>query len=132
VERQQLMRVAFRELVRQLRRDREQRFLIQIRAAERQHQVRCARAERRQHHAGLSAKLSVDRRGDAGIRLVPHQDEIDAGAPKLVDQHEHFASRQSEDAFDASVGDDLCGGCGGRQHASYARLKPSRSMRVSR
>ena len=114
VQRQQLVRVAGREIVRDLRRDRQQRLEVQIGVRHRQHQVRRARTQCRQHDARLAAQLAVDRRGDPRVRLVAHQDEVDAGAAELVHQHEHLAARQSEDALDAGIGQNSCGGgCGG-------------------
>ena len=55
VQRQPLVRVAGREIVRDLRRDRQQRLEVQIGVRHRQHQVRRARTERRQHDARLAA-----------------------------------------------------------------------------
>ena len=116
VKRQQLVGVAGGKPVRDLRRDREQRLLIQIRAAQRQHQVRRSRPQRRQHHARLAAQLAVHRRRDAGVRFVAHQHEVDAGASKLVDQDEHFAARKSEHAFDPGIGKNFGGRSCGRRH----------------
>ena len=87
------MGVAGWKVVRDLRRNREQRLLIQKGAAEREHQVGGARTQSGQHDAGLSAQLSVHRRRDAGIGLVPHQDEIDSDAAEFIHQDENFASR---------------------------------------
>ena len=53
MERQQLMRVDGRKLVRDLRGDRQQRLLVQIRIRDRQKEVGRARAERGDHDAGL-------------------------------------------------------------------------------
>jgi hypothetical protein len=107
VEREQLMGVARRKLVRDLRRDRQQRLLIQVGARQRQHQVGGAGPEGRQHHAGLAAELAVDGRRDAGVGFVPHQHEIDAGAAQLVDQHQDFPAGQPEHTRDARVGQSL-------------------------
>jgi hypothetical protein len=48
---------------------------------------------------------------------VPHQNEIDAGAPQLVDKDEDFAAGQSKDALDAGIGDGSCGYSGSGRHA---------------
>ena len=93
--------MTLREVVRDLCGDREQRFLIQIRAAERQHQVGGTRTESGQHDAWLPAQFAMYRCRDSGVGLVPHQDEVHAGAAQFVHQHEHFASGQAEDALDA-------------------------------
>jgi len=111
------MRVTRRELLGNLRRDGEERLLIQIGAAEGQHQVRRARPQRAQHHPRLAAKLPVDGGGDASVGLVTHEDEFDAGAAQLVDEHEHLAAWQAEHAIDAGAGKKARedgGGCGHR------------------
>ena len=120
VQRQQLVRMRGRIVIRQLRANREQRLLVEVRVAQRQHQVCRSRPERREHDTRLSAQLAVDRRRDAGVRLVAHQDEVDPGAPQFVDQHEDFAAWQPEDAIDAGIGQKPGGRRGrGRHRAVY-------------
>ncbi len=97
------MGVAGREFVRELRRDGQQRLLVEIRARDRQHQVGGARPQRGQHHAGLAAELAVDGRRDAGIGLVTHQHEVDAHLAAFVDQDQHFSAGQAEHPIDARI-----------------------------
>ena len=92
VQRQQLMRMRRGKVVGDLRGDRQQRLLIEIGARDRQQQVGGAGTERGDDDAGLAIELAVDRGGDAGVGLVPHQHEIDARLAQLVDQDEHFAA----------------------------------------
>ena len=117
------MRVTCGKVVGDLSGDREQWLLVQVGAAQRQHQVGGTRAQRGQHDAGLSAQFAMHRGRDAGIGLVPHQDEIHSRAPQLVHQHEHFASRQSEDALDAGIGQESGGCCCGRDAQCESRSR---------
>ena len=69
-----------------------QRFLIEIRAGDRQKQICRAGPERCQDNPGLAIELAVDRGGDAGIGFVPHQHEIHARLAQLVDEDQHFTA----------------------------------------
>jgi hypothetical protein len=103
VQRQQLVRVAFGQVVRQLRGDGEQRFLIEVGIGHRQQQVGSAGAERGNHHARLALQLAVNGGGNAGVGFVAHQHEVDAGLAQLVDQDEHFSARKTEGLANAPV-----------------------------
>jgi hypothetical protein len=83
-----------------------------VRVRHREQQVRRTRPERRHNDARVAPELPVHRRREPGVRFVTHQHEIDAGTPELVQQHEHFTARQSEDALDAGIGQNPRGGCG--------------------
>ena len=117
VEREQLMRVTRGELGRDLRRDGNQRLLIEIGIGNRQHQIRGARPERREHDARLPPELAVDRGRDAGVRLVPHQHEVHARLAQFVDQNQHFTAGKTEDALDPRLGDQSGHSGRRRRHA---------------
>ena len=114
VQGQQLVRVAGWKFVGDLRRDGEERFLIEVRARHRQEQVGGAGAERGDYHARLPSQFAVDRGGNSRVGLVPHQHEVDADFPQLVDQDEHFTTRQAERPVNPSI-------CQGPRHRRRRR-----------
>ena len=93
-----------RKIIRQLRGDRQQRLLIQVGVGHRQQQVCSARPQRRDHDAWLTIEFSVNGGCKPCIRFVPHQHEVDARLPQLVDQDEHLAAGQAEGFLDARAG----------------------------
>ena len=80
------------KLVGDLRRDGEQRFLIEVGVGDRQQQVGRAGAERGNDHTRLLLQLAIDRGGESGVGFMPHQDEIDARLAQFVDQDQDFAT----------------------------------------